>query len=117
MVLVQGLFSHQLSTRAAARVYCTVVGMQCPKGHGECQMDCSRTSHRPYWQCTQCNFSEWLVCLDHQASLRRRSSNKPGRTRSTCNFVVEAAAFDAVATQLAGDGAPPLQLNCTAAWG
>ena len=79
-------------------------------------MDRSRSSHRPYWECTQCNFSQWLVLGEGQAGLRRSSSNKPGRARSTRKFVTEAAAFDAVATQLAGDGAPPLQLNCTASW-
>ena len=116
--MIQGLFSHQLSTRAraAARVDCTVARMQCPRGHGECQMGYSRPSQRPYWECTQCNFSQWLVLGEGQASLRRSSSNKPGRARSTRKFVTEAAAFDAVATQLAGGGAPPLQLNCTASW-
>jgi hypothetical protein len=80
-------------------------------------MGYSLPSQRPYWECTQCTFSEWLVKMDHQASASRRgSSNKPGRMRSTGKFVSEAAAFDAVATQLAGDGAPPLQLNCTASW-
>jgi len=91
--------------------------MQCPRGHGGCQIGYSLPSQRPYWECTQCTFSEWLVKMDHQASASRRgSSNKPGRMRSAGKFVSEAAAFDAVATQLAGDGAPPPQLNCTASW-
>ena len=102
------LFEAGQSTR------CTVVGMRCPRGHGGCQIGYSLPSQRPYWECTQCTFSEWLVKMDHQASASRRGSrNKPGRMRSTGKFVSSQAVVQPSSgaapspMPMAGLGAPP----------
>jgi len=68
--------------------------MRCPKGHGECQQDRPKfgpKSGRPYWNCTQCSFFEWLDAAPMplraepasppQASVRRVPRVTPKRSR------------------------------------